>query len=179
MTNQQFMLSLVFMTVAMFVYNLYRTNARILCRYSGRDKRVRKKWAKSKNGERIEFDNGWYYIITKCIKLDATFFNLLPVRVLEFSYLSKYPNNPDTGEPLAETPEMRKNLNKREDVEALEFGSQRALGKGKVGVMGGGLLPIILVVAVVASLYLNWQSSAKIDMLGQAINVLQEMQMKK
>lgn len=114
-------------------------------------------------------------MVTRCIIRDKTFFNLLPVDLLEFSWKSKYPNDPDTGEPASETPEMRKNLNKREDIESLEVGSRRALGAGKATVMGGGWMMVILVIGVVASLYLSWQNSGKIDMLGQATNVVQEM----
>jgi hypothetical protein len=160
----------------MFGFNIYRINTKILCRFMRRDKSVKKKWVKPRNGERVEFDGGWYYVITKRILFETMMF--MPAKVLEFSYKSIYPRDPETGEANAETPEARRNLNKREDIEALEVGSQRALGKVKVGVMSGGWLPIILVVGVVACLYFVWQMRGQIDAVGQALNVLQEMMMK-
>jgi len=151
--------------------------------FTRRDKTIARKWAKAKNGERIEFNGGWYYVNMKRIKLEALDkgFNLLfptMVRCLEFTYSSIWPIDPETGEAGAETPESRKNLDKREDIEALNVGSQRAFGKQKMG-MAGGWMPVAMLIGIVASLYFNYQAAGKIDMLGQAINVLQELAMKK
>jgi len=183
MSFSQFLIAIVVAGILYASYCSHRAKTRIHCTFTRRDKTIKHKWAKAVNGERIEFGGGWYYVVMSCITteaLESGFNAIFPtmIRRLEFSYKSKYPINPETGEPLAETPEMRKNLNKREDIEALEVGSVKALGKGKVGLMGGGLLPIILVVAVVASLYFIWQLMGQVDALGQAINVLQQMMMK-
>lgn len=178
MTFQQFFQAVAILVAVTFIIDLYKINHRILCRFTGKDKRVKKKWVKPVNGERIEFDKGWYYVATNCIRHDTTWFGLLPVILLEFNYKSKYPLDPDTGEPLEETPEMRRNLDKREDIQAYNEGGRKAAGLGKVSVLGGGLLPIILVIGIIASLYLNYQAMGKIDMLGNAINVLQQMMMK-
>lgn len=177
MSVQQFFIVLVALIAFSFVFNLWRINNRVQCRFTGRDRRVKKKWAKPVDGQRIEYKNGWYYVITKCLRLDSVFFGLLPLYFLEFTYTNKYPLNPDTGEPEEETPEMRKNLNKREDIQALELGSQRALGKGATTKMGGWL-PIALVVGLAATLYLVYQMQGQIDSVGNALNVLQEMMMK-
>lgn len=176
MPPQQFFIVLIILVVLMFGFNLYRINTKILCRFKRRDKSIKKRWAKPKNGERVEFDGGWYYVLTKRIQFETLMF--LPVKILEFSYRSVWPIDPETGEANAETPESRRNLNKREDIEALEVGSQRALGKAKVGIMSGGWLPIILVVGVAACVYFIFQMRGQIDMLGNSINVLQEMMMK-
>ena len=179
MATTQFLTYLVVMFVLMLGYNLYLSNNRIMCRITRRDKSVRKKWAKPVNGERIEDGSAWYYVRTKCIKSETSFFGLIPVRVLDFSYLSSQPLDPDSGEPVAESPEVRRNLDKREDIEAYNEGGRVAMGKGKIGFMGGGIMPIILVIGVVASVYFIWQLMGKIDMLGQAVNVLQNMMMSK
>lgn len=183
MTFQQLLLYVILIGAAYAAYCSHRAKTRIYCTFTRRDKTEGHKWVKAKNGERIEFAGGWYYVVMGCVTteaLDSGFNMIFPtmVRKLHFTYKSKYPINPDTGEPLAETPEMRKNLNKREDIEALEVGSAKALGKPKVGLFGGGLLPVFLVVGVVACLYLIWKMMGQIDMLGQAVNVLQQMMSK-
>lgn len=177
MTFQQFALVVGLLIVFRFLFDLYRINNRVLCRFTGRDNRVKKKWAKLVENGRVEFNKGWYYILTRCLRSDTTFFGLLPVTFIEFSYKSKWPISPETGEPEQETPEMRKNLNKREDIQALEVGSQKAMGGVKVAGVGGGWLPIALVIGIVVIIYLMFQMRGQIDMLGQAINVSQELQL--
>lgn len=161
--------------VGMLVMQLYRINTKVLCRYTGRDKSVKKKWAKAKNGERIEFANGWYYIRSRCIKFESSFFNLLQMRVIEFSYLSHEPLDPATGEPTTLTPEERKNLDMREDVENLGEGSKKSFGVKKQGLFGGSLIPIVLTVGIVACFYFIWQLTGKVDMIGAGQNVMEQM----
>jgi hypothetical protein len=180
MSTQQFIIYIVVIGVIYASYCSYRAKNKVYCTFTRRDKTTGHKWIKAKNGERIEFDGGWYYVVMGCITteaLDSGFNMIFPtmVRRLDFTWKSSYPKDPATGEPLPETPEMRKNLNKREDIEALNKGTQQAFGKGKIGLMGGGLLPIMLVIGLAASLYLIFQLMGKVDMLGQAINVLQQM----
>jgi len=184
MTFPQFLIAIVAVGILYAAYCSHRAKTRVYCTFTRRDKTMRHKWARAINGERIEFGGGWYYVVMSCVTteaLESGFNAIFPtmIRRLAFTYKNKYPIDPETGEPSAETPEMRKNLNKREDIEALEVGSIKALGKGRVGLMGGGWLPIILVIGVVASLYFIWQLMGKVDMLGNAINVLQQMQMGK
>ncbi len=184
MSIQQFMIYIVVFGAVYAAFCSYRAKTRIYCTFTRQDNTVSHKWVRAVNGERIEFAGGWYYVKTACVTLEAleSGFNMLfptMVRRLEFTWKNKYPIDPKTGEPSAETPEMRKNLNKREDIEALNRGTQQAFGKAKVGLMGGGILPIILVVGVVASLYFIWQLMGKVDMLGQAINVLQTLSARK
>lgn len=182
MTFQQFILVIIVVGILYAIYNCHRAATRVYCSFTRRDKTESHKWAKAKNGERIEFDGGWYYVDMARIKLVAlkSGFNMLfptMVRKLDFRYNSSRPVDPQTGEADWETPEARKNLNKREDIEALERGSQAAMGRGKATAMGGWL-PIILVVGMVALMYFMFQMRGQIDNLGNAINVLQEMMMK-
>ena len=183
MSIQQFLISIVAIFILLAAYNCYRAKNQVYCFFTRRDKTVAHKWAKAKNGERIEFDGGWYYIVMRRIRLEALVsgFNLLfptMVRRLEFTYRSIWPIDPETGDADAETPEARKNLDKREDIEAFNIGSQKSYGKVKGGLLGGGWLPIILVVGIVSCLYLVWQMQGSINSLGNAVNVLQEMMMK-
>ena len=184
MTIQQFLIYVIAVGILLAIFSCYRAKTKVKCTFTRRDKTVTTKWAKAKNGERIEFDGGWYYIVTRRIKLQAldSAFNLLfptMIRLLEFTYKSIWPIDPETGEADAETPEARKNLDKREDIEAFNLGSQKAFGKAKGGMLGGGWLPIVLVVGIVACVYLIWQMQGQVDNLGNAINVLQEIMMKK
>jgi len=182
MTIQQFLIYVAVFGFLFAIFSCYQAKSKVRCTFTRRDKTVATKWAKAKNGERILFDDGWYYIIMSRIKLQAltSGFNLLfptMVRRLDFTYKNIYPIDPETGMADAETPEARKNLDKREDIEAFNKGSQSAYSKQKGGLLGGGWLPIALIIGIVASLYFNYQALGKIDMLGQALNVLQEMMM--
>ena len=184
MSIQQFLIFVVAFGILFAVYSCHQAKSKVLCSFTRRDKTVAHKWAKAKNGERIEFGGAWYYIVMGRIKLQALTqgFNLAfptMVRRLDFTYRSIWPIDPETGEADAETPESRKNLDKREDIEAFNLGSQKAFGKAKGGMLGGGWLPIVLVVGIVACVYLIWQMQGQVDNLGNAINVLQEMLMKK
>jgi len=180
---QQFLIVVVLGIICLASYNCHRAKTKIYCTFTRKDKTTEHKWIKAKNDERIEFGGGWRYVKTRCItleSLDKGFNMFFPtmVRRLYFVYGKEYPLNPDTGETLEETPEMRKNLDKREDIEAFNIGSQKSYGKVKGGLLGGGWLPIILVVGIVACMYLIWQMQGSINSLGNAVNVLQEMIMK-
>jgi hypothetical protein len=184
MSIQQFLIYLIVIGGAYAAYCSHRAKSKIYASFVKRDRTKGHKWVKAKNGERIEYENGWYYVVMKCVTtepLDTGFNMLFPtmVRQLDFTYKSKYPIDHDTGEPLAETPEMRKNLNKREDIESLNQGTRQAFGKGaKVGLLGGGLLPVLLIVGVVISLYFIWQLMGAVNNLGFAMNVIQNMLIK-
>jgi len=184
MSIQQFMICIVAFGILYAIYSCHRAKTKVYCTFTRRDKTVGYKWAKAKNGERIEFDSGWYYIITSRVKLkslDVGFNMFFPtmVRCLDFTYKSIWPIDHETGKADEETPEARKNLDKREDIEAFNLGSQKSYGKPKFGLLGGGWMPVILLVGMVACLYLIWQMQGQIDSVGQAMNVLQEMMMNK
>ena len=184
MSVQQFLIVVIAVGVFYAAYTSHRAKNKVYCTFTRRDKTTGHKWAKAKNGERIEFAGGWYYIDMECVTteaLDSGFNMIFPtmVRRLFFRCGNKYPLNPKTGKDDWETPEARKNLNKREDIEALELGSRKALGAGKVSMFGGGLLPIILIVGLIAVIYFIFQMRGQIDQIGNALNVLQQMMMKK
>lgn len=185
MSIQQFLIYIIIIGVCFASYTAHRAKSKIYCTFVRRDGTVGHKWAKAQNGERIEFAGGWYYVVMKRITheaLDSGFNMIWPtmVRRLEFTYKSVWPLDPETGKAEAETPESRKNLNKREDIESYNRGSQAAVGKVKMGGMfGTGLLPIILVVGIVACLYFIFQMRGQIDNLGNAINVIESLITKK
>lgn len=175
MSTQQFFIVLIVFVAFSFVYNLWRISTKILCRFTRIDKSIVKKWVTAKTN-RVYCD-GFYRIKTERIKWEKTFFNLLPVRILEFTYGNKYPVNPDTGKADAVSPEENMGLDKKDDITEFNLGSQRAYSKVKVGGMSGWL-PIALVLGIVACLYLIFQMRGQIDQVGNALNVLQEMMMK-
>lgn len=175
MTTQQFIIYIAVVFIGLFFYNTWQARNRVYCRFTRKDRSTGKKWAKFKNGERLEWEGGWYYVDTDRIIFDTIYFGLVGVRVLEYKKGVSNPRNPRTGDYGWESAEARKNLNKREDIEALELGSQKALGKAKVPILGGGWLPIILVVGIVACFYFIWQQNSKIDMVGMGQNVIEQM----
>ncbi len=187
MSVQQFFIYIVILGVIYASYCSYRAKNKIYCTFTRRDKTVGHRWIKvHKNGERIEYGGGWYYVDSDCITteaLDSGFNMIFPtmVRRLEFTWGHQLPINPKTGLPIVQTPEMRKNLNKREDIEALELGSKQALsGKAaKVGLLGGGWMPIIIIVGLLVVGYMEYQNQKRMDAVGLAINTLQQMMMGK
>ena len=181
MDSQQLLIFVIIIGVAYAAFCSHRAKSRVYCTFVRRDKTVGHKWALAKNGERIEFGGGWYYVVMERVTLEAldSGLNMLfptMIRRLDFTYGKSSPRDPQTGGYDWETPEARKNLSKREDIEALELGSQKALGKAKGGAMGGWL-PIALIVGMVVIGYFVYQMSGQIDAVGRALNVLQEMQM--
>lgn len=184
MTLVQFIVVFAVAVVALASFTCYRSCDKIYCRFTRKDKTEIHKWIKAKKGDRVEFDNGWYTVITDCITLRkiASGVNMLfpmQVRCLNFSYKSTLPDDPKTGEPYIITAEMRKALEISDDVGALNKGSQSVYGKpSKIGgLFGGGLMPIILVVGIVAIGYFVFQLSGKVDALGLSYNTVQEMLM--
>ena len=177
MDLQQFFFYTVFIIVALSVFKGLSLRNQIFCTYRRRDKTKLKKWGKAIEGYRINFDNGWYYIDIKRCVLEFRWVGILPiwVRTLDFRFDSPMPLDPETFNNDWQTPEARKALDKTEDVKALNEGSKKALAPaGKVaGAFGGGLMPILMIGGLLITLYFVYQLSGKIDMVGQAMNVIQ------
>jgi len=181
MSYQQTFLYLIIFAILYAIYSCYKVKTRVLCTITRRDKTKVRKWAKAKNGYRIEVDKGWYYVNMRRITLlpyEEGVHLLFPTmaRCLEFRYNSTQPIDPETGENDYETPQSRRNLNKTEDIEALEIGSKKALGTVKAGgILGGGWMSLIMVVGILLTLYFVYTLNSHVNSLGNAINVLQTL----
>lgn len=170
------------MLVALVAYAAYEVNkvkSKIHCTFIRPDRTKIEKWAKEKQ-RRVDFDNGWYYIAPKRIVLaakDTGIFKLFPTKIqtLIFKWDSPMPLDPTTFQNNWETPEARKALDKTEDIIAYSHGNVQAIAsKPKKGLLEN-LMPIISVAAILIIGYMLYTLNNRIDMLGQAINVLQQM----
>lgn len=173
-----FIVFLIFLVVyASYTANRAKNN--IYCMFIRSDNTWINKWAKPKQ-RRIEFDNGWYYLNSKRMisrVLEDGIYKIFPQKVHAqiFRWNSPNPMNPGDFTQTWETPESRKNLSKEEDIRALSAGTAQALGAKKKKGMLEGLMPIIAIVGVVIIGYLLYATTKKIDSLGNAINVIQQM----
>ena len=159
-------------------YSAYGLRNKIWCSFRRRDRTKIEKFAKQNQG-RIDFDKGWYYVDprrTTLMMWTKGIHMLIPtwIRTSDYRHDSSQPLNPDTFVNEWETPEARKALNKEEDIRAYAAGNVQAVGKGKQGFFDRWF-PLLTVVAIVIVGYMIYTLMQKTDMLGQAINVLQEM----
>ena len=156
-------------------YSVLDANKKIWCVFRRVDKTKIAKWAKSTQA-RIEFDGGWYQIEGRRI---TTMIKWLPlptvVKSLDFTYGSTLALDPDTFD-TSMSPEARKQLDKTDDIRALEGGNNQAL-KGASTVKLGAFqqyMPIVMLVGFLVVGWMLYQTWQKIDLLGFSVNVVQE-----
>ena len=174
--TQMFLYGIIIIT-ALSIVRSYSLKDKIYCTYRRRDKTKIHKWAKAVNGYRIQFENGWYYVnIRRCV-LEFKWVGILPIwiRTLDFRFDSTQALDPETFNNNWETPEARKALNKEEDIKALDTGTKKSLSPGKGGALGSGWMPYIIVGGFVVVGWFLYQLMGKVDALGFAVNVLQQM----
>lgn len=171
----------IFMLVCVVAYAAYSARSlkdRILCTVNRRDRTKIVRWAKQ-NQARIAIDGGWYDVDPACTVLrlwDSGIHWFFPVwiRCSDYRHDSSKPLNPDTFDNQY-TPEARKQLDKTDDIRALEQGNQQALtAKGGRQGMLQQYLPLIVLVGFLIVGWLLWQQRATSDKLGFAMNVIQE-----
>lgn len=167
----------------MAMWSSHNLSRKIYCTFTRKDKTVIHKWIRvdTQGRGRVEFDNGWYYYTPAQVILES--YNkgihaVLPtnIRTLYFKYDTKGALDPATHDDSWLTPQMFKNLSKQNDVESLNRGSEKALKTSKQGasILGGGWLPIILIVGIVAIGYLVWKQQSMVNSLGMQSNVMQQ-----
>ncbi len=156
-------------------YSARKLKDQIWCTYRKRDKTKIEKFVKAKE-KRTIFDGGWYDIIPQSITLmlwDKGIHWLLPiwVRTLDYRHNSPKPLDPNTFENDY-TPEERAQLDMSDDVADFAKGTAQSLqAKGKKGMLEA-YMPMIMLIAVIGIGYMLWTLNQRIDMLGQAINML-------
>lgn len=159
--------------MAYHFYSVYSVRNKIWCSFRRADRTKVEKWAKE-NQARIDFDGGWYHVEPSRTVLMLKW-NPLPmwVRALDFRHDSARALHPDTFDN-AFTPEARKQLDKTDDIKALEIGNNQALagGKQKKGLLES-FMPIIVIGGFLIVAWFLWQQQHKIDMVGQATNIIE------
>lgn len=173
--NSSTMFSIMLICVIMLqFYSVYSVRDKIWCTFRRIDKTKISRWARM-GQSRIEFDGGWYQVEPGRVTL-AIKWNPLPawVRTLDFRHDSSRALDPDTFDNQY-TPEARKQLDKTDDIRALEQGNQSALtAKGGKQGMLQQYLPLIVLIGFLAVGFLVYRQQAQVDKLGFAINFVQE-----
>ena len=171
---------LIYAILAIVIYSIfsgYNLRNKIYCTFRTRDKTKVYKWVKAIDGYRIEWGNGWYYIDIKRCVLAFKWVGILPlwVRTLDFRFDASKALDPETFDNAYESPEERKALNVKDDMQAANQGSQRALAPGgKVsGMFGGGLMPILMIGGILLSLYFSYTAANRTDKVGVQGNATQ------
>ena len=175
------MLALVVILIFVVVLSSYSARdkkGKILCSFTRRDRTKILKWVKISQA-RVEFDGGWYHVepsrtVQRLWESGIHFIIPIWVRCSDYRFDSSRPLNPDTFDNQF-TPEERKQLDKSDDIRALQQGNQQSLNakSGKQGILQQ-YLPIIVLVGFILCGWMLWQQQKKIDLVGYSINVVQE-----
>jgi hypothetical protein len=178
---QTMVLIIVIMVFGLAMLSAYDKKDKIYCTFRRRDKTLVEKWAKSSRGL-IDFEGGWYRVIPKrCMLMfwNKGIHGFIPiwVRRLDYRYDSNMPIDPETFNAAYDNPADQKALDRTEDLTSLLRTQERVIGKQKQSGLSGWL-PIIVILGFIVVGYMVYMQQQKTDMLGQAINVLQEMMMK-
>ncbi len=178
--NFQSMLLVILIFVIFYAsYSAYSLKTRIFCSFRKADKTLIEKWAKV-NQRRIEFEGGWYYVNPKrtyTMLLTKGIHQIIPIwiRRSDYRWDSSQPLDPETFTNDWETPEARANLDKEEDIVAYSKGNRTSFqAKQKKGMLES-YMPIITIGGFVLIGYVIYTLTKKVDMLGTAINVAQQM----
>ncbi len=178
--NMTSLLSYAFLFIVFYLtYTAYDWKKKIWCSFRRADRTKIEKWAKVSE-KRIEFDGGWYHVepsrATLMWKMVLGFFPM-PARSLDFRHDSPRALSPDDFSNDF-TPEARKQMDTADEVRGMSEGHMKALGSKKKGGLLSDYMPIILVVGLLVLGFMMYQQQKRMDMLGQAINVLQQMIMR-
>jgi preprotein translocase subunit SecG len=154
-------------------YSVYNVRNKIWCTFRRVDRTKINKWAKNGQG-RIEFDGGWYEVEPARVTL-ALKWEPLPtwVRTLDFRHDSSRALDPDTFDNQY-TPEARKQLDKTDDIRALEQGNQQALSArgGKQGLLER-YMPFIVVIGFVVIGFFLYNLMQHQNQLGVGQNTIE------
>jgi len=173
-----FVLLLMFLVVYAS-YSLGKAKNHTYCMFIRGDGTWVDKWAKPRQ-TRIDFDNGWYYLNPKMNiskVLDKGIYKLFPTKAdgQIFTFGNPDPLDPYKFEIAALTPETRKALNKREDIEAYAQGNRTSLQQKQRKGMLESLMPMITLAAFAALGYFVYVLNSRVDQIGFGQNVVQQM----
>jgi hypothetical protein len=169
------LLFMLLLLIAFQVYSTYDANKKIWCIFRREDKTKVAKWAKP-NQAVIDFDGGWYQVEARRITTMIKIVGFMPtiIKSLDFTHDSTRALDPDTF-TASMSPEERKQLDKRDDIKALETGNQQALKSGGAVRLGGlqQYMPLVTIVGFIIVGYFIYMLMGRIDQLGFAMNVIQ------
>ncbi len=175
---------LVFLLLLMFLvayasYSLNKAKSHIYCMFIRWDGTWINKWAKPMQ-DRIDFDKGWYKLNPEMMiskVLDNGIHKLFPTKVDAqiFRFGNPDPLNPFKFEIASLTPEQRKALNKREDIEAYAQGNRTSLQSKQRKGMLESLMPMITLAVFAVMGYMIYILNSRVDQIGFGQNVVQQM----
>jgi len=159
-------------------YSTYSLKKKVYCTLIRKDTSRVSLWAKVYEGGKVILDGGWYYINPERRILawyDGGIHKIFPTKIdtYMFKWDSSQPLDPRTWDSDYEKPEDRKNLDKTEDLVALNKGTQAAMSKTKTGGILTQYMPIITLVGFLVLGYFIWKMQGKMDMLGQGQNYIE------
>ena len=154
-------------------YSVYDANKKIWCVFRRADKTKVGKWAKHTQAV-IDFDGGWYEVEPSRI---TTMIKWLPlptiVKSLDYTPFSTRAIDPISGD-ASMSPETRKQLNVKDDIQALERGNENSLGgRGMKQGMLQQYIPLITICGFIIVGWFIYQLMGKVDQLGLSGNVIQ------
>lgn len=163
------------------VYSLNQVKNKVHCYFITPQLTLIKKWIKSMQ-RRVEFMGGWYYVHPKRVigeDMSSGIHAFFPTKAsaLIFKWDSTQALDPRTFSNDYEKPEDRAGLDATEDIRGYSAGNVQAIAaKGKQTLLER-LQPILIVVVVVIVGYMMYSMTKRMDMLGQALNVIQQQLM--
>jgi hypothetical protein len=161
-------------------YSVKGKRDQIYCTLIRKDKTRVHLWRKKNSSGRVELDGGWFYYNAKTVThdwLNTGIYYFMPIYVpsATFRWGNQNALNPETFTDDAETPQMRKNLDKEEDLSSWRKSGQQAMGsRGKTSMLEA-YMPIITVCGFAIVGYFIYVILGKINMLGAGQNALQNM----
>ncbi len=139
MTYQILLIFMLVVVVGMAWYANWSKRNKIYCSFIRINKTTVHKFVKM-TSRYVVFDNKRYDIVTKCITFDwwdkGLTHMLFPqwVATLEFAYNKRFPIDPDTGQAVIITPEVRNAMNKEEWVKSYAKGFQPPSSKKETAI---------------------------------------------
>jgi len=162
--NNQTAMLVVLMIVGLAIYKTYRLRNKIICRYTSRSKQTWDVIVPAK-GECVFIEKRKFIIIPECIKHHWHWvLGIIPTFMpeLDFVWNSKYPVDPNKGQPTVISPEVEEAIDEERLTRAYAH-SQNQEASGKVGKLGGlaQYMPYIAIaLVVVVAFYFYTQNKA-------------------
>ncbi len=172
-TSTMFIFMLLIL-VTFQVYSTYHYSSMVWCTFRRVNKTRISKWAKLTQA-RVEFEGGWYDVEPSRITTGIKWLPLpMVVNCLDFRHNSPRALDPDTFDN-SYTPEARKQLDKADDIRALEQGNQQSLTTKpiKQGMLQQ-YMPLITLIGFIIVGFLVYRQQGQIDKVGFGMNVVQE-----
>ena len=169
-----------FAIIAYIWYSVNDKRDKIYCTLIRKDKTKLNEWRKKNPSGRVEMDGGWYYYTSNAVTYDwlnKGIHLLFPIYVpcALFRWNCKWALSPEKFEADEESPQVRKNLDKEEDLTAWRKSGQTAMAGKKKMSMLEAYMPMITVGGFIVVGYFIWTLMGKVNMIGAGQNAIQNM----